>query len=204
MTIYSSNRRYPVTHPKASTLPMDYQNPFQNNITNDQTPSAMSSRDPNDPIYQNFTATGRPLAPSRIGPNSSWALSLDAAESFGRAAPNLLPVRYTDNSIISVPVLSHAEPTQSNGYTDDNASEDLNPIKEQNSKSGRSRFSLSSFRRKSTSKGKQQDFIIKEMTRGNYLKHYAKDDSGRYIGSEDPAVDCILNNEEDRVKWGRG
>lgn len=193
-----------------------YQNPFQNAIFNDQNHSDMSSRNPNDQVYQNFTATGRPLYSSN---NNNYANpsglgdGLAAHDSYGQSAPNLLPVRFTDASIISVPVLPHAEPTQTKNNLDDGSSSlytdnsSENPIKDGSSKSSRSRFSLSSFRRKSSStgssKGKQQDFIIREMTRGDYLKFYAKDDNGKYIGSEEPASDCILNREEDRVKYRR-
>lgn len=187
-----------------------YHNPFQNTIFDNQQSSAMSSKDPNDPIYQNFTATGRPLPTSRLN-HDGWADAIAADHSYGAAAPNLLPVRFTDNSIISVPVLPHAEPTQtstnnkefdssaSSLFSDDSTA---NPIKEQ--EKSKSRFSISGgFRRKSSSKSKHQDFVIKQMTRGNYLKFYAKDDNGRFIGSEEPAGDCILNNEEDRVKYRR-
>lgn len=37
---------------------------------------------------------------------------------------------------------------------------------------------------------------MRQITRGEYLKHYAKDDNGRYIGSEEPAADCILKGED--------
>lgn len=192
-----------MTYQAAPDAPFTYNNPFQNAILNNQNAPDMSSRDLSDPVYQNFTATGRPLRASNAFNQGGFAGGMAGAESFGRSAPNLLPVRFTDNSMISVPVLPHAEPTKvddtaSSIYTDYSDG----PIKEQ--PKSRSRFSLSSsFRRKSSSKARGQDFIIKEMTRGNYLKFYAKDDDGRYIGTEEPAVDCILSNEDDRVKFGR-
>jgi len=51
-------------------------------------------------------------------------------------------------------------------------------------------------------KGKNEgnsNFTIKQIKRGEYLKHYAKDEQGWYCGTEEPAEDCILK-EEDPVK----
>jgi hypothetical protein len=35
---------------------------------------------------------------------------------------------------------------------------------------------------------------VKMMPRGEYLKYYAKDEEGNYIGSEEPAEDCSLRS----------
>lgn len=202
----------PISYHTKPDPSITYHNTFENTIFDNQSnspPTAMSSQPQhitdNPEIYQHFTATGRPFPSSTSSNTNGFFGGYAAAESFGRAAPNLLPVRFTDASIISVPVLPHAEPSQSKPNAEDSDSDsNTNPVKESKHKS---RFSISSFRRKSSSgnaakKGKQ-DFVIKEMTRGEYLKHYAKDDNGRFVGSEEPAIDCILNNEEDRVKWRR-
>ena len=37
-----------------------------------------------------------------------------------------------------------------------------------------------------------QTVIVRKMTRDHYLKHYAKDAEGNYIGTEKPAVDAGL------------
>lgn len=42
---------------------------------------------------------------------------------------------------------------------------------------------------------------MKDMTRTEYLKHYALDGYGRYIGTEDPAPDCILKDARDIAKY---
>lgn len=41
---------------------------------------------------------------------------------------------------------------------------------------------------------------MRDMTRREYLKHYAKDENRNYIGTEEPAEDCIL----DQVKKESG
>lgn len=78
----------------------------------------------------------------------------------------------------------------------DRDDDSLNPIKED-----RRRFSF--FRRKSSqSKPKRfPPFVMKDMKRSEYLMYYAKDDDGKYIGTRDPAPDCILKNEGDRMKF---
>jgi hypothetical protein len=48
------------------------------------------------------------------------------------------------------------------------------------------------------------DVIVKQMTRGEYLKHYAKDEEGYYIGTEEPAGDCVLKEGDRRQKHGDG
>lgn len=42
---------------------------------------------------------------------------------------------------------------------------------------------------------------MKEMTITEYLKRYAKDDDGNYVGTQDAAPDCILRDEKDRTKY---
>lgn len=42
------------------------------------------------------------------------------------------------------------------------------------------------------------------MTRGEYLKHYAKDEEGNYVGSEEPAADCVLKEGDRRAGHGEG
>ena len=37
-----------------------------------------------------------------------------------------------------------------------------------------------------------QTVVVRKMPRGYYLKHYAKDSEGRYIGTEKPAADAGL------------
>lgn len=176
-----------------------FENSFQNSIVPYKDPISDMSIDrdnaiANDPALQRFTATGRPIphpADSRQG--RAWN-SLAAAESFGAAAPNLLPVRFTDDSLIMIPVMP---PDGATGKVlEGDSDEDQDPIKAE----PRKKFGF--FRRKSSSSSKKKDqaFVMKEVTRRDYLKYYAKDEEGNYTGTMDPAPDCILNNEKDRFK----
>lgn len=176
-----------------------YFSPFQNSIHNTGSSVAtMSEQDhlQGDPSLQRFTATGRPMPKLADSARGRGMNALASSESFGAGAPNLLPTRFTDDSIISVPVLPPPGTSKKLSKSDDD--DDGNPIK-----MPKSRFSF--FRRKSSSLSKKKDddddFVMKEMTRLDYLKHYAKDDNGKYIGTEKPAADCILKNEEDRIKY---
>ncbi|KAK5946629.1 hypothetical protein PMZ80_000772 [Knufia obscura] len=177
-----------------------YHNKFENTIFTSSSPTAnmADSRDlHNDPALQSFTATGRPITKTSASMKGTGLDGLNSADAFGAGAPNLLPFRFTDESIISVPVLPPPDISESKLAASD-SDEDDNPIKGLKPKS---RFSFSSFRRKSSSKkDKKPDFVMKDMTRAEYLKHYAKDDNGKYIGTEEPASDCILNTKEDTMK----
>lgn len=149
-----------------------------------------------DPELQEFTATGRPIPHPKVSGKGSGLSALGGADSLGAGTPNLLPPKFTDDSIISVPVLPPDSNSQNSGVDTDNAE---NPVKEVKSKSR-----LGSIFRKSVSgesKGKSPGFVMKKMKRSEYLKRYAKDDEGIYIGTEDPAPDCILNSEHDKLKY---
>lgn len=199
----------PLTHDTLS-----YHNDFENAIFTSTSPTqAMSTPKSlhDDPALQSFTATGRPISKTSESTKGSGLDGLTSAEAHGTGAPNLLPVRFTDQSIISVPVLpspppdlADDKPTPSDSTVDldDNLIKGLaqKPKPKSNSKT---RFSLSSFRhRRSSQKDtKQPAFVMKDMTRAEYLKHYAKDDDGRYIGTEQPGSDCILSHTEDITKY---
>ncbi|KAK4949922.1 hypothetical protein LTR10_011764 [Elasticomyces elasticus] len=44
------------------------------------------------------------------------------------------------------------------------------------------------------------DLVMRQVRRSEYLAHYAKDENGRYVGTDKPAEDCILS-AEDSVKY---
>ena len=194
-----------------------YHNTFKNTFSLINTPpstTSMSSRDAaddavaKDPSLQSFTATGRPIPHPKDSRNGRALNSMGVAESWGAGAPNLLPVKFTDDSIISIPVMPSAENADQAIKTktvDSDSDDDGNPIKDA---SPRRKSRLGSFfRRKSSSsaskKPKEPEFVMKDVTRAEYLKHYAKDDDGNYTGTHDPAPDCILRNERDRYKYKR-
>jgi len=164
-----------------------YHNKFENAFFGSTTPIAnmSDSRDShNDSTLQSFTATG-------------WSTSRTSESTKGTGAPSNLPSGFTDESIISIRVLPPPEGPDTKPAASD--SDDDNPVKGLKPKH---RFSFSSFRRKSSSKkDKRPEFVMKDMTRAEYLKHYAKDVNGRYIGTEDPANDCILNSKEDIMRY---
>lgn len=119
-----------------------------------------------------FTATGRPYKPPSERDKAAGAYtSVMASDSMGGVAGiNHLPVKFTDDSIISIPVL----PPGGTGQVE--------AAKKKHFWSRR--------------RSENANFTMKEMPRGEYLKHYAKDDNGKYIGTEDPADDCILRGED--------
>ncbi|KAL2421822.1 hypothetical protein ABEF95_008126 [Exophiala dermatitidis] len=143
------------------------------------------------PDMQPFTATGRPYSQSHNKPGRSGSAmdALASVESYGAGAANLLPTKFTDDSLISVPVLRpedigrHHQVSRSGEGGGEN-------------KAGK----LSFFRRKSSSSqqtsSSSDNFVMRRIPRRDYLAHYAKDEAGRYIGTEDPADDCILHGDD--------
>ncbi|ETN36314.1 uncharacterized protein HMPREF1541_08591 [Cyphellophora europaea CBS 101466] len=118
-----------------------------------------------------FTATGRPFKASTERDKASAAFtSVMASDTGGIAGVNHLPVKFTDDSLIPVAVLPP------------NSSAPAETSKKQWFWSRR--------------RSENSNFIMKKMPRRDYLKHYAKDDNGRYCGTEAPAEDCILRGED--------
>lgn len=133
---------------------------------------------------------------------------MTTSDTLGHGPPNLLPLRYTDDSIISVPVLpatTHDSKNSSQLLSDTDTDTDR---QHQNTTTDASKkpspFSTFIRRLSSSSKPKYPAFVMRDMSRGEYLRFYAKDAGGRYCGSETPAVDCILTHEEDRAKYRGG
>ena len=126
-----------------------------------------------------FTATGRPFEPENHY-QSTWAGLADAPH----AVPGkTLPWKFTDESLISVPCLRRRP------------QEDRFAPGEANKKNKRRWWR----RRSSTSNGgmnNPDNFVMRKIQRGEYLKHYAKDEQGTYIGTEEPAEDCILRGDD--------
>ena len=141
----------------------------------------LTSPDLDSDAMQRFTATGRPFNPPTKSDKHGWAMnSVAQGEHILSGPANLLPQRYTDDSLISVPVMRPEDI--------DKPAESTKPKK-----------SLFSSRRKS----ENTNFVIKKIPRGEYLKHYAKDEGNKYVGTEEPARDCILRGE-DVEKYRKG
>ncbi|KAI9842317.1 MAG: hypothetical protein M1837_007309 [Sclerophora amabilis] len=114
-----------------------------------------------DDGIEHFTATGRPM------PEYSYSSLANMPGQFGAQVPQSLPWKFTDDDIISVPI----------------------PIDE----AGRPVRVTDRIKRKSWLGGwgrsakcgrKKQRCRIVRMTRGDYLKYYARDENGNYIGTE--------------------
>ncbi|KAL8649291.1 MAG: hypothetical protein Q9226_005638 [Calogaya cf. arnoldii] len=117
---------------------------------------------------QRFTATGRPMPsynPSALG---------NMPSDFTSQAPQFLPQKFTDESVLVIPVpLSALEAEEASAPKGDN-------------KEPQRRSSLFGKLKKGGEMkgGKKDGFKMVEMTRGEYLKYWAKDEEGRYIGTE--------------------
>jgi hypothetical protein len=153
-----------------------------------RTPSMWRSADPHrgeptlDPAsddMRRFTATGRPFVAD--DPYQSWAGFTDGDISGGGTGKNL-PLKYTDESVISVPCL-RPPPDES--------------IPEATDKKKKKWWRrISSRYNSSDSVDDPKNFIMKRMTRGEYLKHYCMDEQDNYAGMEEPAEDCILKGKD--------
>jgi hypothetical protein len=136
--------------------------------------------DPASDDMMRFTATGRPFVPDNRY-QSTWA-GLDNGDSFTGVPGKTLPFKYTDDSLISVPCLKVGTQESTS------ASEEPNDTKKK------------WWRRKSSSSSNSlndpANFVMKKVRRGEYLKHYAKDDQGNYSGTGEPAEDCILRGKD--------
>ncbi|GME53097.1 hypothetical protein GTA08_BOTSDO05428 [Neofusicoccum parvum] len=127
------------------------------------TGSAVTIETTEVPDMQKFTAAGRPK------PNFDPSISnTDFGMFTGGGAPNLLPFRFTDDSIINVPI----------------PLEDLEDEPEERAPGTERRSSwMGRIGRKMAGKEKQKIRNVK-MTRGEYLKYWAKDEHGNYVGTE--------------------
>lgn len=107
--------------------------------------------------------------------NYTWSNAVYPG-SFCGATPSLLPFRFTDESVIDVPIPAR--------YLDEPGSESK-PAPE------RRRSVVDKLLGKG--KGKKEEIIVLKMTRGEYLKYWARDDNLNYIGTEP--------EEEGRRSW---
>lgn len=91
------------------------------------------------------------------------------------STPNTLPWRFRDTDFISIPIPTSAlqDPSASPITT--------GPPPSQRRKLSSSVLSILTGR---SSKEKHAEFTMVRMTRGEYLKYWAKDEEGRYVGTE--------------------
>ncbi|KIW52547.1 hypothetical protein PV05_08177 [Exophiala xenobiotica] len=136
-----------------------------------------------------FSATGR-LDPS-TNPESKAMDSLASGESFGMGPANHSPFRFTDDSIISVPVM---RPEDVSRQAVSNTPPPSDTTDHGREKAQGKKFSL--FPRRHSKDKSGENFTMRQIPRREYLARYAKDEEGRYIGTQDPAEDCILHGED--------
>ncbi|KAL8742998.1 MAG: hypothetical protein Q9190_004593 [Brigantiaea leucoxantha] len=121
---------------------------------------------------QRFTATGRPMPTYTPSALANTATGTSIAE-----APQFLPVKFTDDSILTIPIpLSKLYPSAVGSNNID--TQNQNPVQQE-----RRRWSVFG-----KSGGKEEKdkggFKMVKMTRREYLMYWAKDEQGRYIGTE--------------------
>ncbi|ETI21871.1 hypothetical protein G647_05940 [Cladophialophora carrionii CBS 160.54] len=108
------------------------------------------------------------------------------------------------DTLVTVPVLDLKAVQQNEGRLDASSIDTLTTEKEANREKKKDKGLSSLFRRKTSNfhspSARRVNIDMRQVTRMEYLKHYAKDDQGGYIGTEDPAEDCILNGE-DLARW---
>jgi hypothetical protein len=106
------------------------------------------------------------------------------------------PSEQTDDTLVTVPVLD-LKTLQRNEERSGARKEAIRPKEKGKGLSSFFRRSSSNFHSPSERK---VNIDMRQITRREYLQHYAKDDHGSYVGTDDPAADCILN-EEDLARW---
>lgn len=112
-----------------------------------------------------------------------------------------LPHRFTDDSIISVPIPASEleDPDAPTSHDLDSSNPDIPAAK----------HSKPSIFSKLSGKGakkspKKHDFKIVLMPRGDYLKYWAKDEKGNYIGTEPQGLGGKLLREKIRLEKEQG
>lgn len=149
-----------------------------------------SDHEPLDPSggLQSFTATGRAYSPtSKAEKRQNNIASIGSADAWGAGPANTLPFKFTDESLIPVPCLRSPRKTDEGG---------LGPASEQVDVGKKKRWWRSGSK---SGKSRDEDFVIRQIPRSEYLKHYARDEQGRFAGTEEPAADCMLNAEDLRT-----
>ncbi|KIW67766.1 hypothetical protein PV04_06996 [Phialophora macrospora] len=114
------------------------------------------------------------------------------------------PSEQTDDTLVTVPVLDLKSLQWSEGRLGASSFDTLTPETEATRQREKGKGLLSFFRRRSSTfdspSERRVNIDMRQISRREYLKHYAKDEHGGYIGTDDPAEDCILN-EEDLARW---
>ncbi|KAL9083120.1 MAG: hypothetical protein Q9165_008650 [Trypethelium subeluteriae] len=156
-----------------------------------------------------FTATGQPMPRYQ---HDHYTNMMSHGSGSTTAGANLLPFRYTDASIITIPIdLSELPPDRSASLPDSpSPAIDETPSEKPKEKRGRA----GSFLRRisSATQGEKEKKSKKEikavrMTRGEYLQYWAKDEKGNYReGVVDPPggrKEWVRKQVELNEEWDR-
>lgn len=116
--------------------------------------------------------------------------------------PVITPTEYTDDTLMTVPVLETTGSQPQQPATESISFDRLTIAKEANKRKSREQRLFSSLQSSKFNalSDKRVNVTIRQVSRSEYQKHYMKDEHGRYVGTEDPAEDCILS-EEDAARW---
>ncbi|KAL8711137.1 MAG: hypothetical protein Q9225_007174 [Loekoesia sp. 1 TL-2023] len=141
----------------------------------DVSPSETEGLTQDTEAMQRFTATGRPMPTYK-----SSSLANFTGDSSSQA-PQFLPQKFTDGSIITIPIplADLAEPSSPATTSSPSSSE---PITERRRPSLFGKLAGKSSGEKQ--KEKKGGFKMVKMTRRKYLMYWAKDEEGRYFGTE--------------------
>jgi hypothetical protein len=143
---------------------------------------------------QRTTLTGRP-----IEPYSHDALhNMFCAESF-QARGNTLPPGYTDSSLVHIPIKTaeYLGPKPTSSQSTSTQFQDLgnDPIKREPKKASVfSRLSSKISHGSSSSKHAAHDLRVVAMSRGDYLKYWAKGEDGEFL-------DSVVEPPGGRAEW---
>ncbi|KAI4253661.1 MAG: hypothetical protein L6R42_007491 [Xanthoria sp. 1 TBL-2021] len=124
---------------------------------------------------QRFTATGRPMPsynPSALG---------NMPSSFVGQAPQFLPQKFTDDSVLMnpVPMSAFEDPSSAPNGDDDTVGEQPQQERQQQQQQRRSSSFMNKLEGGEKKGGKKEEFKMVKMTRGEYLMYWAKDEEGR-------------------------
>lgn len=145
--------------------------------TNIQPLNSHASAQPDE--MERFTAIGRPMGHSpSVTLGDAWGGTTGGFGAF--ALPTHLPIRFTDESIISVPIrlsdLQDPEEEFDAWWSSAN--------KESKTRKKSFKNLAKSLLLRDRLGAKKGEFMLVRMTRGDYLKYCAKDERGKYIGTE--------------------
>ena len=144
-----------------------------------KSPSAVPTRNPLEMEGERTTLTGNPI-PDREHDNHTTMMTAEGGFGMGAAGANLLPPGYTDKSLVRIPIRqSDLEPEPEEAENSDVYSPEI-----QMTKKGVFGGLFKGLKNKTSSSRQRQregGFQMVMMSRGDYLKYWAKGDDGKFL-----------------------